>query len=154
MKRIASSLLALISFACSATGATRPHYGGTLRVAMRSAPSSLVLPAASDPPAYWDVARVLSLIGDTLIRVDAEDRPQPALAVSWQRDSTSRHWQFSLRRAVKFHDGSAASPAAIAQILAALHPNWKVQVPQGFASASNSRDGAITDTLAIDTDAP
>jgi ABC-type transport system substrate-binding protein len=28
---------------------------------------------------------------------------------------------------VKFHDGSAASPAAIAQILGALHPGWNVR---------------------------
>ena len=155
MKRIASSLLALISLACVATAATRPHYGGTLRVAMQSAPNALVLPAASDPAAYWDVARVLSLVGDNLVRVDAEDRPQPNLALSWQRDSTSRHWQFTLRRGVKLHDGSPASPAVIAQILGALHPNWKVQVAQVFASASLPKDGSVSgDSLTIDTDVP
>src|SRR5271166_4241418 len=126
MKQIASSLLALISFVSMATAATRPHYGGTLRVAMQSAPDALVLPAASDPADYWDLARILSLVGDTLVKLDPEDRPQPGLAVAWQRDSTSRHWQFTLRRAVKLHDGTPASPALIAQILGALHPNWKV----------------------------
>jgi peptide/nickel transport system substrate-binding protein len=155
MKRIASLLLALTSLACVATAETRPHYGGTLRVAMQSAPNALVLPAASDPSAYWDMARVLSLVGDNLIGVDAEGRPHPALAVAWQHDSTSRHWQFTLRRGVKFHDNSLASPAAIAQILGALHPNWKVQAPQGFASASYSRDASMPgDSLTIDTDTP
>ncbi|MGH7093091.1 MAG: hypothetical protein ACREFB_06100, partial [Stellaceae bacterium] len=95
---------------------------------MQSAPNALVLPAASDPAGYWDVARVLTLVADTLVRVDAEDRPQPALATAWQRDSTARHWQFTLLRGVKFHDGSIVSAAAIAQILGALHPNWTVRV--------------------------
>ena len=51
----------------------------------------------------------------------------PRLAVAWQSDPSGRHWQFTLRRGVKFHDGSAASPAAVAQILGALHPDWNVR---------------------------
>jgi len=155
MKRIASSLLALISLAWIAAAGTRAHYGGTLRVSMQSAPDALVLPAATDPTAYWDMARLLSLVGDNLVRVDAEDRPHPALAVSWQHDSTARHWQFTLRRGAKFHDGSLASAPAIAQILGALHPNWKVQASQAFAAAPYSRDvSASGDSLSIDVDAP
>ena len=126
-------------------------------MAMQSAPSALTLPPASDPAAYWDVARVLSLVGDTLVKIDAEDRPQPALAVAWQRDSTSRHWQFTLRRAVKFHDGSVASPAAIAQILGALHPNWVVRVSAGTMNLNSSfpnADSPMKEVLTIDTDAP
>ncbi len=126
-------------------------------MAMQSAPNALVLPPASDPAAYWDVSRVLSLIGDTLVKIDAEDRPQPALAVAWQRDSTSRHWQFTLRRAVKFHDGSLASPAAIAQILGALHPNWVVRVsagPMNLNSIFPSTDSPMKELLTIDTDVP
>jgi peptide/nickel transport system substrate-binding protein len=122
---------------------------------MQSAPNSLTIPAASDPVAYRDMARVLSLVGDSLVKVDAEDRARPALAISWQRDSTSRHWQFILRHGVKFHDGSLASPAAIAQILGALHPNWKVQASQVFASASPSVDNSTNGgSLTIDTDVP
>ena len=157
MKRIASLLLALISLACVATAGTRPHYGGTLRVAMQSAPNALVLPAASDPSAYWDVARVLSLVGDNLIRVDAEDRPEPALAIAWQHDSTARHWQFTLRRGIKFHDGSLASPAAIAQILGALHPNWVVRISVGTMNLNSnfpSSEPTPRELLTIDTDAP
>lgn len=155
MKRTASLLLALISVTCAAPAATRPHYGGTVRAAMQSAPNALALPAASDPSAYWDLARILSLVGDNLIHVDAEDRPHPALAITWQHDSISRHWQFTLRRGVRFHDNSLASPAAIAQILGALHPNWKVQASQVFASAGYSKDASMSgDSLAIDTDTP
>ncbi len=155
MRRIASLLLALISLAGAAKAATRPHYGGTLRVSMQSSPNTLVLPAASDPAAYWDVARILSLVGENLVRIDAEDHPHPALATAWQRDSSARHWQFSLRRGVKFHDGSLASPPAIAQILGALHPNWVVRVSSGTMNLNPNFPTAeppVKDLLTIDTD--
>jgi peptide/nickel transport system substrate-binding protein len=144
MRRIAFPLLALISLGLislvsAAAAATRPHYGGTVRVEMQSAPATLDLPAFSTPADYLDMARVLSLVGDTLVKIDAEDRPQPALALAWQSDSTARHWQFTLRPGVKFHDGSPASPSAIAQVLAVLHPDWNVR--------------AVGDSLNIDTEA-
>jgi ABC-type transport system substrate-binding protein len=138
MRQIAFLLLALTSFACAAPAATRPHYGGTLRVSMQSAPTNLALPALSAPADYWDMTRVLSLIADTLVKVDAEDRPQPALALTWQSDSSARHWQFTLRHGVTFHDGRPASAPAIAEILSALHPDWNVR--------------ALTDSLTIDTE--
>ena len=125
-----TSMIALTN----ATAETRPHYGGTLRVMMQSAPNALDLPANATPADYWDTARTLSLIGDTLVKLDALGRPQPALAVAWQSDPSARHWQFTLRRGVKFHDGSAASPAAIAQILGALHPNWNVRASADLVS--------------------
>ena len=150
MRRVALVLLAVISAVGAAAGETRPHYGGVLRVEMQSAPNALALPAASDAVGYWDLARVLSLVGDTLVRVDAEDRPQPGLAIEWQRDAMARHWQFGLRRGVKFHDGSAASPAAIAQILGALHPNWVVQASS--ASQVGSDGSWLGDSVAIETD--
>src|ERR1700687_3572094 len=125
---------------------TRPHYGGTLRVMMQSAPNTLDLPANATPADYWDTARTLSLIGDTLVKLDALGRPQPALAVAWQSDPSARHWQFTLRRGVKFHDGSAASPAAIAQILGALHPNWNVRASADLVSIDS--DTAMPSLLA------
>ena len=131
MRRTAYRFLAAISLlvaaANSATAATRPHYGGTLRVMLQSAPDALDIPANAAPSDYWDIFRTLSLIGDTLVTLDAQARPRPALAVAWQSDPSARHWQFTLRRGVKFHDGSLASPAAVAQILGALHPGWNVR---------------------------
>ena len=69
-----------------ATAETRPRYGGTLRVMLQSSPQALDLPANATPSEYWDLARTLSLIGDTLVKLDAQDRPQPGLAVAWQSD--------------------------------------------------------------------
>jgi ABC-type transport system substrate-binding protein len=107
---------------------------------MQSAPAALDLPANATPADYWDIARTLSLIGDTLVKLDAQGRPQPGLAVAWQSDSSARHSQFTLRRGVKFHDGSAASPGAIAQILGALHPGWTVRTS--------------TDSVSIESETP
>ena len=97
------------------------------RVMVQSAPTVLELPVNAPPADYWNIARTLSLIGDTLVRLDAQDRPQPGLAVSWESDPGVHHWQLTLRRGVRFHDGSAATPAALAQILGALHPGWNVR---------------------------
>ena len=124
----------------NATAETRPHYGGTLRVMLQSAPDTLALPENATPAEYWDAVRTLSLVGDTLLKLDAQSRPQPALAVAWQNDASARHWQFTLRRGVKFHDGSAASAAAIAQILGAIHSNWNVR--------------ASADSVAIESETP
>jgi len=83
---------------------------------------------------------VLSLVADTLVKNDASGRPQPALAVAWQSDATAKHWQLTLRRGVKFHDGSAASPAAVAQILGSLDSSWNVR--------------ALGDSLIIESENP
>jgi ABC-type transport system substrate-binding protein len=126
MRRIGYLFLAAISLLRAATGETRPHYGGTLRVMLQSAPVTLELPMNATPAEYWDAARTLSLVGDTLVKLDALGHPQPALALAWQSDPSARRWQFTLRHGVRFHDGSAASAAAIAQILGALHSGWNV----------------------------
>jgi len=120
--------------ATTATAATRPHYGGTLRVMLQSAPQALDLSANATAADYWDMARTLSLVGDTLVKLNAQGDPQPALAIAWQSDNNARHWLLTLRPGVKFHDGSAASPAAMAQILGALHSNWSVHASAGSVS--------------------
>jgi ABC-type transport system substrate-binding protein len=126
-RSLAATSLLVAAVIVSATAESRPHYGGTLRVMMQSTPGALELPANPAPVDYWDATRTLSLIGDTLVSLDAQDRPQPGLATVWLSDPNNRQWQFTIRPRVKFHDGTAASPAAIAEILGALHPNWTVR---------------------------
>ena len=140
MKRIVLLSVALISLVCASGAATRPRYGGTLRIEMQSAPATLELPPLNTPTDYWDMARVLALVGDNLVGIDVEAHPQPALALAWERDSVGRHWQFTLRHGAKFHDGSSASPSAIAQILGGLHADWNVR--------------ASGDSLIVETEAP
>jgi ABC-type transport system substrate-binding protein len=136
----AAAVAFILAIAIRSSAETRPHYGGILRITLQSAPNALEIPVNAAPTDYWDAARVLSLVGDTLVALDAQARPQPALTVAWQSDATERHWQFTLRHGVKFHDGSAASPAAIAQILGAIHPTWIIR--------------ASADSISIDSDTP
>src|SRR4030081_3344419 len=143
------TLMSMIVLA-NATAETRPHYGGTLRVMLQSAPNALDLPANATPADYWDTARTLSLIGDTLVKLDALGRPQPALAVAWQSDPSARHWQFTMRRGVKFHDGRAPSPGAIAQILGALHPGCAVRaMPDSVSIDSETAMPSLLAELAL-----
>lgn len=139
------SLMAMIEAPVIASAETRPHYGGTLRVMMQSSPEALQIPAAGSVSDYWDDARTLSLIGDTLVKLDALGHPQPGLATTWLSDPTARHWQFTLRRGVKFHDGSVATAAAVAQILGAKHSAWNVR-------ASSSTRPTESDSVLIDSE--
>jgi len=142
MKRIAFPLLAVCSLLLTggAVGATRPRYGGTLRVTMQSAPNALEVPANPASADYWDSARISALLADNLVQIDVQGRAQPALAVSWQSDPTAKHWQFTLRRGVKFHDGSTLSAGVVAQILGERHSDWTVR--------------GAGDSMTIDLDSP
>ncbi|MBI1786505.1 MAG: hypothetical protein HYR60_03000 [Acidobacteria bacterium] len=93
--------------AVAASAATRPHYGGTLRVQIRT---RVTEPGADDQLAW--------LLCDRLVRLDARGEPQPALAVSWQQEAG--RWKFRLRSGVKFHDGSPLTAAAAASALESL----------------------------------
>ena len=140
MRRIVYPLLVAASLLGVAAAATRPHYGGTLRVALQTAGTELGIPANATADDYRDQSRLLALIADNLVNIDAQARAVPALATAWQSDPAARSWQFTLRHGVKFHDGSALSPGAVAQILSPFHPDWRI--------------GGSGETLTIDSDNP
>jgi len=98
-------LLAALSALALCHAATRPRYGGTLRVEMQAAPAAL------DPSAA-DAAPLTSSVFEPLVRLDATGAVQPWLALDWQHDATSRRWQFHLRSGVRFQDGSELTAAA------------------------------------------
>ncbi len=147
MRRTVLALLAASSLLLlgAAHAATRPRYGGTLRVALRAAPASL------DPS---DVSQMSSLAGrnlssllfDTLVTLDDRGRPQPALATSWQAEPGNRRWQFQLRRDITFSDGTPLTPDAVAASLRVANPGWKI-FPNGEA-VMIERDSAALDLLA------
>jgi peptide/nickel transport system substrate-binding protein len=93
--------------------ATRPRYGGTLRLEMRERLASI------DPAqkAADRAGRLQMLVYDRLTRLDEAARVQPALAISWQSDSEKKRWEFRLRPGVKFHDGYPLTPAAVSGAL-------------------------------------
>ena len=101
MKR--SGLLLLVAASLSLTGAlaaTRPHYGGTLRVVMRDAPISLD-PADSSQPDSLARRSLSRMIFDTLVRYsDAGVDLVPDLATAWQSSPDATRFTFHLRRDV------------------------------------------------------
>lgn len=135
----AVSLSLCLAMATAAPASTRPRYGGTLRVAMREAPTSLdpVDSAQFDAIPLHSISR---LIFDTLVTLDARGQTQPGVSSSWRADPGDQRWQFSIRRGVSFHDGTAVTSDAVAASLRAANPNWKV-----FATG---------DAVVIECDAP
>ena len=127
MKRSGLLLLVSVSLSLGATAlaSARPHYGGTLRLAVEDAPRSLD-PADSGQPDSLAWRGLSTLIFDTLVILDARAESRAALATSWQAQPGNQRWQFNLRHGVAFHDGSLVTPATVAASLRSANPNWKV----------------------------
>lgn len=116
--RVGQALLPVLlatSITLPVFAATRPHYGGTLRVEMRARLASLDPREMPSDPADFAVAeKLISLVFERLVCLDENGRPQPALAIAWQHDAESKRWEFRLRAGVKFHDGAPLTPADVA----------------------------------------
>ena len=129
MKRTCSLWLAasLAAALCAASlgAATRPRYGGTLRIELQSA-------TASPMPATWRgnpaEERLAALLYDRLVRFDDSGRPQPELAISWQHDAARRSWQFRLRAGVRFHDGTSLTPSPVVAALESVDARRRLSV--------------------------
>jgi peptide/nickel transport system substrate-binding protein len=132
-------VLSSLLLSAFAGAATRPQYGGTLRVTSRITPNSLD-PADNTQPDSVARRNLTSLLFDTLVVADARGRLHPALASSWQADPGNQRWTFSLRRDAKFHGGSPLTPDAVAASLRVGNPSWKI-FPQA-------------DSVVIERDAP
>ncbi|WP_062119588.1 ABC transporter substrate-binding protein [Aureimonas sp. AU40] len=63
-------------------------------------------------------------VGETLLEVDREGRPQPGLATSWSVSADGLVWTLPIREGVRFHDGTAltAENAAAALRFARAKP--------------------------------
>ena len=124
MRRFNLLLLAASSviWSVAARAATRPHYGGTLRVALRETPQAL------DPLnlAQVGVPNISRLLFDTLVVLDDRGQPQPSLATAWQAEPGNQRWRFTLRGGVFFSDGVALEATAVAASLRSANSDWKV----------------------------
>lgn len=142
MKRFCSLLLAASSLlAVAAAAVSRPHYGGTLRIAVREAPASLdpATLASSGPPG------LCALIFETLTTLDDRGRVQPLLANSWQAEPGNQRWRLSLRNGIHFDDGTPLDTNIVAASLRASNPGWKVTA---------SADSVVVETAVPDADLP
>lgn len=54
---------------------------------------------------------------ETLTSVDHEGNQQPCLATDWTTSPDGLEWRFTLRKGVKFHDGSLMTPEAVVNAL-------------------------------------
>jgi ABC-type transport system substrate-binding protein len=126
MKLSVWRLLAALSLLVTvATAATRPQYGGTLRVSTRAAPMSLD-PADGTQPDSSVQRNLILLVFDTLVTTDNAGQIQPGLASSWQAESTRQRWQFWIRAGVDFQDGSPLRADAVAASLRNTNPAWTI----------------------------
>ncbi|HMD99777.1 MAG TPA: ABC transporter substrate-binding protein [Terriglobia bacterium] len=120
MRHFAYRFLVASSAAClalAAGAATRPRYGGALRVEIQAKLSTF------DPAEPLDVAeaeavlKLRELIDDHLVRLDPQGQPQPALAISWEHDAQAAKWRFKLRPGVKWQDGAPLTPEEVVTAL-------------------------------------
>lgn len=132
MRRISFPLLVASSLflATIVFSETRPHYGGTLHVATRDSPVSLD-PSEIARARGQTSANLVSLLFDTLTRVDERGQLQPGLARSWQADAGNRRWRFLLRPGVTFSDGKPLTPDTVAASLKAINAGWKISSEAG-----------------------
>jgi ABC-type transport system substrate-binding protein len=122
MKRLCSILLAASSllWPVLACAASRPHYGGTLRIAVKESPASLDTLASNVP------AGLSGLVFENLVRLDERGHPQPLLATSWQAEPGNQRWRFLLRSGVSFSDGAPLGSSTVAASLRNSNSEWKV----------------------------
>jgi len=94
-------------------------------VTTREAPLSLD-PADPAQPDSFARRNLTLLMFETLVTTDDNSRTQAALASSWVVSPGNQHWQFHLRRGVRFHDGTPFTAEAAAASLHAANPSWNV----------------------------
>jgi ABC-type transport system substrate-binding protein len=128
MKRIVWQWLVISSvlFAVDLRAEVRPHYGGTLHVTVRTAPSSLDPVELAGNSDSFGGRGLASLLFDTLVTMDDAGRVEPALAESWQSSRGNQHWEFRLRHGVRFQDGILLTGDITAASLRVGNPGWKV----------------------------
>ncbi len=112
MRRSAAPFLALLAVllagcrpaaAPDVGGADTPARGGRFVYPLPIEPATLDLVSGTDQASVL----VQKLVADGLVDHDADLRPVPRLAESWEFSPDGRVLTFSLRRGVRFHDGEA-----------------------------------------------
>ncbi len=89
--------------------ADSPRYGGMLRIIISAGPVAHGYPPASNP---MDSAGTLGVM-EGLIGVDKLGEPTPRLATAWQLSEDGKTLIFTLRKGVKFHDGTSCDAQAV-----------------------------------------
>ncbi|MGO8818719.1 MAG: ABC transporter substrate-binding protein [Terriglobia bacterium] len=130
MRHFACPLLAASSIACLALGAgaaSRPHYGGTLRVEIQAKPSTFDRADSLDVAEAEALLKLRALIYDRLVRLNSQGRPEAAIALAWEHDEQAAKWRFKLRPGVKWQDGALLAPEEVVEALKGLGADASVR---------------------------
>lgn len=95
---VASSMFA------NSSHAVTPKKGGRLRLGLAGGSTTDSL----DPGTLPDfMAQQLSMgqLRNCLVEIDADGKPVPELAESWESTPDAKEWRFNLRKGVEFHNG-------------------------------------------------
>ncbi|MDQ7842199.1 MAG: ABC transporter substrate-binding protein [Armatimonadota bacterium] len=100
--RISLALAAVVVLSWRVPAAPAPTSGGTLRIGMESAPTTMDAALSTDLYSQQVYSHVL----EGLVMLDPQGGLQPALAESWTPSADGKIWTFKLRQNVRFHDGT------------------------------------------------
>lgn len=128
MKRICLLLGAALSLSPIAWTASRPRFGGTLRVEARGAISSFDVTDDANASRAFLRDLILSNVCDRLVTLNENGDPQPSLATSWRSERDARTWYFVIRDGVTLQNGTVLTPQTVITALAAQNPDWRARV--------------------------
>jgi len=116
-------LLGTLILAASAVAQEAPKRGGTLVVGTPSTPRHLNGAVQSGVA----TAQISPQLFASLLRYDAEWKPQPYLAQSWEMAADGKSLTLHLRRDALFHDGQPVTSADVAFSVMAVKQNHPFQ---------------------------
>jgi peptide/nickel transport system substrate-binding protein len=147
--------LTLVLTACAGTPATpapttpgtpapeASKYGGTLRVAYATEPSSLATWRSGDTNTHY----VYQALYNALVDMTPDMEIVPALAESWTASADGTVWTFKIRQGVKFHDGTVLDAEAVKFNI----DLWTTNLPQGgINSFSAIKDSRVVDANTVE----
>ncbi|MFE9397080.1 ABC transporter substrate-binding protein [Streptomyces flavidovirens] len=137
---------ALFLTGCFAPGAPDGSAPGDkrIRVAMMQPPRSGLSPLSDDAfkLSRWSTA-------ETLVTLDANGDPKPALAEKW-RKTGEKSWAFTVRDGVTFHDGTELTAEDVVRSLTkASRAAPKPRILDGVDLTVTSRGDTVTVTTAV-----
>ncbi|MFV2121539.1 ABC transporter substrate-binding protein, partial [Streptomyces sp. Act-28] len=136
------SLLLAGCFAAPGGGDGGADGGKRIRVAMMNPPRSGLSPLSDDAfkLSRWSTA-------ETLVTLDADGDPRPALATSWKQHGTS--WTFTVRDGVTFHDGTPLTARDVVRSLTrAATASPKPRILDGVDLTATASGKTVTVTTA------
>jgi peptide/nickel transport system substrate-binding protein len=89
--------------------ADMPKKGGTIIEAIGTEPTNLDCFKARRRPELT----ILHMIIEPLFAADLNLQPQPLLVESWEASKDNKVWTFTLKKGLKFHDGTPVNAAAV-----------------------------------------